>query len=445
MNCRSIMTPLLATLLAPLLAPVAELCAQQKPAMQLTLRQAADLALKQNPQVQIAVLNLAESQQNRNLARAGLLPQADMRVAEEAERANIAALFGRPFPGIPEHIGPFGFFQAGPVFSFPIFDLTALRRWQEASREAQASGHDSQNVREETVLMVVSQYLGSLQAAANVTAAQSQVKLAQALYDQASDLQKHGAGTGLDSLRAQVELENEQQRLIEAETQYQTSLYGLVRLLNLDPNQPIELIDRLSFFETPEFHGDTSLEQAYAQRPEMLALEERTRESELARKQARDQRLPTLGFNGNWGYTGLGIESAIPTYTYTASVDLPLITSGRIRAEVTKADLELKKIEDQRQDLRNQIALEVKTALARLEAARHEVDVANQGVNLAGQEVDEARDRFTAGVANNIEVVTAQNSLERAHDNQISALYSYNQSRADLARATGHVQDLYAK
>lgn len=419
--------------------------AQQTPATQLTLKQAVDLALKQNPEVQISVLNLAESQQDRDLARAGLLPQADMRVAEQAERVNLQALFGRPFPGLPQHIGPFGIFEAGPGFSVPVFDLTAFRRWQAASHETRASGQDVQNIREQTVLMVVSQYLGSLQAAANVTAVQSQVQLAQALYDQASDLQKHGVGTGLDALRAQVELENEQQRLIEAQTGYKTSLYGLNRLLNIDPNQAVELTDQLSFFQTPEFPGDTTLQQAYARRPDMLALDEREHEAEAERKLARDQRLPTVGFNGNWGYTGLGIGSAIPTYTYTATIDVPLITSGRIRAQVTKSDLELRKIEQARQDLQNRIALEVKTALAQLEAARHEVDVADQGVKLAGDEVSQARDRFAAGVANNIEVISAQDSLERAHNNQIAALYAYNQSRADLARATGHIQDLYAK
>ena len=177
----------------------------------------------------------------------------------------------------------------------------------------------------------------------------------------------------------------------------------------------------------------------------MQALAEREREARLSRKQASDQRLPTINVSGNWGYTGLSVPSAIPTYTYSANLDVPLITSGRIRAQIARAELDLKKIDEQRQELRNQIALQVKTALANLESARHEVDVATQGVKLAQEEVDQARDRFAAGVANNIEVVTAQDAMERANNNQISALFTYNQSRADLARATGHIQDLYAK
>jgi outer membrane protein len=96
-------------------------------------------------------------------------------------------------------------------------------------------------------------------------------------------------------------------------------------------------------------------------------------------------------------------------------------------------------------ELTNQIALQVKSAIALLESARHEVDVANLGVKLAQEEVTQARDRFQAGVANNIEVVTAQDELARANDNQIVALYRYNQSRADLAQAVGQIEQLYTK
>jgi outer membrane protein len=71
--------------------------------------------------------------------------------------------------------------------------------------------------------------------------------------------------------------------------------------------------------------------------------------------------------------------------------------------------------------------------------------VAKLGVQLAQQEVEQARDRFQAGVANNVEVITAQDALARANDNQISAFYRYNQARADLARSVGQVEALYTR
>ncbi len=127
------------------------------------------------------------------------------------------------------------------------------------------------------------------------------------------------------------------------------------------------------------------------------------------------------------------------------NLDIPLYTGGRIKAQTAVSGIELKKLAQQQDELRNRIALEVKTALAELESAKTEVEVANLGVDLAGQEVTEARDRFQAGVANNIEVITAQDELSRANDNQIGALYRYNQARADLAHATGQMESLYAK
>jgi len=135
----------------------------------------------------------------------------------------------------------------------------------------------------------------------------------------------------------------------------------------------------------------------------------------------------------------------VPSYEYGASLDFPLFTGGRIEAETAIAGIEIKKLSQTERDLQNQIALEVKTAVAQIESARVEVEAANLGVTLAREGVTEAQDRFQAGVANNIEVITAQDELARANDNQITALYRYNQSRADLARATGQMEAMYAK
>ena len=120
-------------------------------------------------------------------------------------------------------------------------------------------------------------------------------------------------------------------------------------------------------------------------------------------------------------------------------------SAGRIRAETTRADLEIQRLHEQQADLRTEIGLGVKTALINLNSAKNQVQVANLGVQLSKEEVDQARDRFRAGVANNIEVIQAQDSLARANDNQIAALYRFNQARADLARSVGQMERVYAK
>src|SRR5271157_1774766 len=416
--------------------------------LRLTLEQSVALALKQNPTQQIAALTAAESVQDKNITRSDLLPQVNMRLADSANRVNLKAQFGgESFPGLPfpGHLGPYQIFAVGPAFGSSILDLSLWKRYQASSSAVDASKANSLSTREQVILLVVSQYIGTLRAVASVGASKSRVELAQALYDQAADLQKEGVGTGIDTLRANVELQNEKQRLLEAQADRDTSLFGLSRFLNLDPRQVIELGDSLSFFDTPQPEVVASIDSALAERQEWKALQQQLKAAGLQKKASSESRLPSLRFDGDWTQLGTSVNNIIPTYQYQASINMPLFTSGRIRAEVVKSDLELQKLEQQKADLRNQIALDVKTSLLNLQSARSEVQVANLGVQLAKEEVDQARDRFQAGVANNIEVISAQDSLSRANDNQIAALYRFNQARADFARAVGQMEKTYAK
>jgi outer membrane protein len=419
---------------------------QQTPAtLDLNLQQAVQVALKQNPSVQIAVLNLAESHKQSDIALSQLMPQAEGNLSDRAVRENIQAAIGLSVPGFPQAVGPFQVFQYGSDFSAPIFDLSLWRQWQ-ASRK-NISGADAQqlSVREQIVLLVVSQYLTCLRSSAEISAAQAEVDLAQALYDQASDMEKHGAATGVDVLRANVELQNEKQLLIVAQTNQKVALYGLAKLLNVDASQKISLSDQMTFFETPDINMDESLADAYKSRPEMKQLLAQQQSLRFEKDADQESRLPALTFGGNFEEQGISSNTTIPTYVLQAGVSLPLFTGGRIHAQIARDELELKKINESLQDEKNQIALEVQTAAAQLESARNQVQVANLGDDLAKEEVQQSRDRFQAGVADNIEVITAQDALARADENRIAALYQYNQSRASLAHAIGSIERLYNK
>jgi outer membrane protein len=418
---------------------------QPPPPLQLTLQQAVQIALKQNPSVQISVLNLAESHEESGIAFSQLLPEANFNVSDRAVRANVQANIGLSIPGVPKAVGPFQVFQTGADFSAPIFDLSLWRKWQAAHKNIASADAQRLSVREQIILLVVSQYLGALRSGAEVSAAQSQVDLAQALYDQASDMEKHGVATSVDVLRANVELQNEKQALLVAQTNQKIALFGLAKLLNVPPQQQITLSDQVSFFSTPEVNTDQSLADAYKSRPEMQQLLAQQQSLKYQKSADGDSRLPALRFDGNYEQEGLSTSTIIPTYVYEAGITFPIFTGGRIHNEIARDQLELQKINESLQDERNEIALEVETAAAQLESARNQVQVANLGDQLAQEEVSQSRDRFKAGVVDNIEVVTAQSALARADENRISALYEYNQARADLAHAVGRIEMLYNK
>jgi outer membrane protein TolC len=421
--------------------------AQSNPAtpartVSLTLKDAVQLALKQNPQVVIARLLLMESDRQRQISRAALLPQANLTAAGVLNRYNFATIERTPMRTT---VGLYQFIQAGPAFSQTLLDLPLFRSYQ-ISREGVRESQAQENVtREDVVASVVTQYILVLRAFALYDAAKVRVALAQRLFEQASNLQKTGVGLSIDTTRANVELQNERQNLIDAETATHTTNYVLAELLDLPRDQEPAVADKLQFFELPEFEKTEAIKTALATRPEMQAQASQERIADLEKKSASEERAPQLDFSGAWLYQGSHFDNGIPAYTYQVGFSIPLFTGGRIHAEIARADLEVKHVDQNRQLLEERIVREVKSAIDELDAARKNVDVANLGLQLANEEVAQAERRFAAGVTTNVEVITAQDELARANNNQIDALYRFNQSRVNLAQALGEVQDTYAK
>jgi outer membrane protein TolC len=418
--------------------------AQEPTVLRLTMKDAVTMALKQNPQVQIANLNVALSQQDEVIAKSALLPQINAQASQSVQKSNLEASFGRKIANFPSSVGPFPVIQMGPVGSVNVFDLTLYKRLKSARQNTITGKAQELTVREQTVLLTVSQYLASMRNAATLKAANSRVQLAQAIYDQAANLQKAGVGTGIDTLRANVQLQNEKQRLIVAETQLRTSLLGFARLLSAGEGQRVELADELGSQKVVDAENRQAA-NAYDNRPEMKSALSRERTAELERQAARSEWLPKLSFSGGYTPTGVHFSDILETYQVEMSVSIPLYTGGRLRAGLRKAEIDVQRAEQDKKEVRNQITQEARTAEAELDAAIREVDVARLGVKLANEEVVQARDRFQAGVANSVEVVTAQDRLARASDDEIAALYRYNQAQADLAHAFGEMESIYAR
>jgi outer membrane protein len=415
------------------------------PPMALSLRAALQEALSRNPSVQKSLLEVAKTQEDRKIAGSALLPEVDGVASFVRQKDNLDAVLGAPIPSYLQ-VGPWNYGLAGVEVHVPLFEMSLYQRWKASSHAVDSAQAQARTVREGIAALVVGQYLRSQQAAESVKAAQSRVELAQALEKLAEDQQKSGLGTSLDTLRARVQLQTERQRLIQAETRWRVAQFGLLKLLDRDPTTQLELTDPLSAPETPAFTFQDAYGQGLKLRPEMAALEARERTATSLQAAARNLRLPSVVLSGNYASMGLMPNQPwVNTYSFTVGLKVPLFTSGRVSASAARAQAELDQVRQERKDVASQVGLEVQVAQAEMESARNEVDVAAQAVDLAQQAMVQARHRFEAGVANNIEVINAQDELSRASDNHISALYRLNQARADLAKAMGQLEPLFAK
>ncbi|MBI1753993.1 MAG: TolC family protein [Acidobacteria bacterium] len=426
---------------APIQAPTAPPAPVRT--VSLSLAQALRTALDQSPRVQQSLLAIAESGDERRSAAAALMPTVAAEALGQRNKYNLEAQMGMSVPGFPKEVGPYNWSRTGLEAQVSLFDLSLWKKWRASQHGEDSARAQGRAVREEVAAIVVGQYLRALRAAASVQAGESRVELAEALAKLAENQQKQGVGTKLDTLRSQVQLQTERQRLIQAQTQRATALAGLGRALSLEPGTRIELTDALATPALPATGFQESFAASLAQRPELAALEAREKAAANMQEAAQALRLPTLVASGFYGSAGLESHPSTRTYQVTVGLRVPLFTGGLVSAQVSRAKSEQSRVQEARREVRSQVGFEIQVAQAELDAAAHEVEVANLAVALSTEALSQARHRFEAGVSNNIEVINAQDELAKANDSQISALYRLNQSRADLARATGRLENMY--
>jgi len=124
-------------------------------------------------------------------------------------------------------------------------------------------------------------------------------------------------------------------------------------------------------------------------------------------------------------------------------MSVPIVTGGRLSAERKSTALAEQRTREQFVRERNLVTEQVHDGQVELQAALHQVELGRQEVQLANEEVSLSQGRFQSGVTDNIEVTAAQDSLARANDSEIGALFRYNIARAQLAYAVGGVEQVY--
>ena len=370
-------------------------------------------------------------------ARSELLPHIDGRVTEQVQQTNLAALGLPKTAAIPAIVGPFGIFDARAALTEALINFRNINDHRAARENVAAAQFNYRNARDLVVLVVGGAYLQAVASESRVAAAQVQVATAKTLYQNAVDLKGTGMVAGIDVLRANVEYQTQQQRLLVTQNQFEKDKLQLARVIGLPTGQQFRLADQIPYAPVPETTLESSLARAYQNRSDYLSAQASLRSAELSRKAAAAQRLPSLSLNGDYGDIGQTPGNSHGSFTAAALVRVPIFEGGRIRADVEQADAVLQQQQAQLEDLRGRIEFEVRSALLDLRSSADQVAVAQNALDLAKQQVAQAQDRFAAGVTNNIEVVQAQDALAATNENFIGALFTFNFAKLSLARAVG--------
>jgi len=427
----------------------AEQATQGTRTLQLSLKEALKIALapEGNVRIQLAEEFIRQAQTRSAQVRAALLPDFEASIGQQNLTRNLAAFGIRieaPIPGfrMPTVVGPFNTFDARATVSQVLFDASSIRRLQASRVSVSAAEAERASVHDQVAAQVARFYLAALGEEARLEAAKANVALAEALLRLATDQKAVGTGTGIDVTRARVQLSNERQRLLVAENACRRAHLELLKVMGLELDVTLKLTDKLSYIPVEAITVEQALARALQSRADLKAQQQREQSARLSYSATKLERIPSLVGFADYGSIGLGISNAIPTRTYGFSMRLPLFDGGRRDARRAESVSLLRQEQIKTNDLRQQIELEVRLALDSLHSADAQVKVAEEGLALAEQELAQARRRYQAGVANSLEVTDAQTRLERARENQITALYNYNLARINLSQAMGTIREM---
>ena len=412
----------------------------------LSLREAVDRALEFN--LGAVGLNEAvrQARGQTKIARSVLLPNLNASLSETVQQTNLQALgvrFNFPVPGFtpPTIVGPFNFFDLRASLSQTVLDLTARNNYRASKEIARANELSVEDARDLIVLGVGGTYLQVIAARSRIEAARAQLATAEALFKQTSEQRAAGVVAQIDLNRSQIQLLTQQQRLVSLENDYSKLKITLARLAGLPPSEQYEISDAIPFSEAPPLIFEDALKQAFEQRSDLKAAQAQVEAAARVRSAARSERLPSFAVRADYGVIGVNPSQAHGTFSVVGTVRVPIWQGGRIKGQTEVAEAALGQRQAELEDLKGRIESEVRNAYFDLQAAASQVEVARKNIQVATQNLDLTRQKFEAGVSDNVEVVQSQEALSTANTDFINSVFAHNLAKLSLARAIGRASE----
>jgi outer membrane protein len=423
--------------------------AQTPEPLRLSFSDAVSRAAGTAPGVTLAGLRADEARARIRQTRASLLPDFSVTGSWVSQTINPKALgfkINIPGFGFPKLFGPFDVYDGRLHLTQTVFDYSSVVRVRAARSQLASSESDSGLAAESAAQLAALSYLRATRSQAVVAARTADSMLAVELVRLAQAQKDAEVGTTIDVTRAQTQLVAARGALVVARNEAERTRIDLVRSLGLAADTPVEMTDTLAAtlptVELPDTR-DALITLALSRRPDLHSEEARGLAASRAASAIKAERLPRLDLSANYGANGLAPDNLTTTRFVALQVTVPILDGFRREGREAEQQAVVKESGVRADELKRQIAAEVDAARLDLGSAAEQQVIAAERLRLAQAELDEARERFKAGVAGNIEVIDAQVSLIRARDTDIDARFAAAAARVALARAVGSTRQLH--
>lgn len=428
----------LAFLFRPLVAEESATVEAEKEPLLLTMDAMFTHLKAQNLRVLFEKESVRRALENSFQQRAALLPQLSIR-AQQTRTQFGSNLSGGGFNG-----PAFNSFTSRVVGTQTIFDATKYSNYRLAKLGEAVANNDYEVAVQDVLAQAVQLYFTQLRDLRRVEIVRGNIQRDNELLDLARDQFNAGAAVRIDVTRAEVRIATEQRSLMEAQAVVKDSILQLKALLDIDLDREL-LLDR-SIIEAinapPSLKKYASMENLTETRPELKSQQLQLDQARVARKAAGWQRLPNVELFGEWGYdTDEALDgNEQEGWIVGLRATIPLYEGGRIAAERREAAAAQRQREYAMRDLVNRINREFRFAMIDMDSRYAQIEIARDEIRLGRDEVDQAAERYREGLADNRELIDAQQRLSDAESSHLRAVYLYGLSRLAFARAIGSVE-----
>ena len=403
----------------------------------LGLREAIAAAVGSRLDAVIAGEQATQARSRALQASSSLLPQLTASLSETRTFKENLAAQGLSFAGFPSMLGPFDTFDARAHLTQKLFDWGTWRRSQSGAAAARAAGDEEKAAREQVASAAALSYLEAVRSQRAVAASSADKEVADHLLSLARDRKDQGSATGVDVIRAQARAADADAALLRARIGETEAQLLLKRVIGWPLGRELKLTDDFTSASSSAPALEASLTSAFAGRAELAAAEERSRSETFAAKAAFGDRAPSIVLVGDYAKSGTVPSDSRSVGDIGGGVVLPLFSGGLLKGRQDEAESRAREALANLADVRQQVELDVRTALERLSESAEEERASELSLSLAVRELAMVQDRYAAGVGASVDVIEAQAELARSRSAQVSALARYHSSRVNYAAAIG--------
>ena len=401
----------------------------------LTVTDAETIAIKNHPQISVArLLALAQKEVTRETKSAELPTITGSLTAVDARDG------GRVTAGFLNN--PVLYTRAGGGVSITqlITDFGRTRNLVASAGLQEKARQSGELATEADIRLAVDEaFYRALAAQAVVDVAKKTVALRQDTTDLVTSLANAKLKSTLDRSFAEVNLNQAQLLLLDAQNEKDASFAELSTVMGYEQQQNFVLMDHVGSVSAPAQDINALTALAMQSRPDLVALNDQFEAAERFRKAEHELWRPMISASGVAGGAPVRADS-IPSPWYGAAgvnLNIPIFNGGLYSARAKEADYRANAAQEQVRDLRNKIARDVRISWLSAQSAYQKVDVTSRLLDQANQALDLAQTRYKLGLSSIVELSQAELAQTSAEISNTNARYDYQRSLSMIRYQTG--------